>query len=393
MSEYVRPEYTPLFREVQETIAGYLNADPQISAKHIEFFPEAKLDIDFEVKKALGQQGIVGVVNTLKGTFAGHDGCTNAWQIEAEVDVIENPPVRRAQLKKMGLSTGTVSDILDWIQESLGGPSSPTFAKFNPVSQEIGQNNGLVVGRSIMRTLVLADTSAVISTENQWVCPYALQQDLSALAAQVEGIEYDISGKADISDLANYLPISGGTMFGTIGFSPDSDWEHDLGYKLIQLNPTGEDWQALFGVNDDNGQPYVAHNGSETGSGAYHQYSWKLWFPDENGTLATQEWAQSEISGKVDASYLSAYLPLSGGETTGTVTVPQLSASSSVVVGDPNIGSLGPNETGQHLSGVVITDGGVLDLQGKWITDNTWHKVSIDPTGRIIQFRFEGLPL
>ena len=79
MSEYVRPEYTPLFRETQGIIADYLNSDPQISAKQIEFFPEAKLDIDFEVKKALGQQGIVGVVNTLKGTFAGHDGCTNAW--------------------------------------------------------------------------------------------------------------------------------------------------------------------------------------------------------------------------------------------------------------------------------------------------------------------------
>lgn len=190
MSEYVRPEYTPLFRETQGIIADYLNSDPQISSKGIEFFPEAKLDIDFEVKKALGQQGIVGVVNTLKGTFAGHDGCTNAWQIEAEVDVIENPPVRRAQLKKMGLSTGTVSDILDWIQESLGGPSSPTFAKFNPVSQEIGQNNGLVVGRSIMRTLVLADTSAVISTENQWVCPYALRSELSALYEEIA----DISG-------------------------------------------------------------------------------------------------------------------------------------------------------------------------------------------------------
>lgn len=328
MSEYVRPEYTPLFRETQGIIADYLNSDPQISSKVIEFFPEAKLDIDFEVKKALGQQGIVGIVNTLKGTFAGHDGCTNAWQIEAEVDVIENPPVRRSQLKKMGLSTGTVSDILDWVQESLGGPSSPTFAKFNPVSQEIGQNNGLVVGRSIMRTLVLADTSAVISTENQWVCPYALRSEisglydeLSSLSAQVQNIDYDISGKADLSALANYLPLSGGTMFGTIGFSPEADWEHDLGYKLIQLNQTGEYWQMLFGVNDDNGQPFVAHNGSETGSGAYHQYTWKLWFPDENGTLATKEWAYGELSGKVDSNDLSAYLPLSGGQINGNLSV------------------------------------------------------------------------
>lgn len=227
MSEYVRPEYTPLFREVQDTIAGYLNADPQISAKHIEFFPEAKLDIDFEVKKALGQQGIVGVVNTLKGSFAGHDGCTNAWQIEAEVDVIENPPVRRAQLKKMGLSTGTVSDILDWIQESLGGPSSPTFAKFNPVSQEIGQNNGLVVGRSIMRTLVLADTSAVISTENQWVCPYALRQELSALYDEIGELSSELSSIPQTTDVTlssawHLSPWDGDRkMVQELVFSPD----------------------------------------------------------------------------------------------------------------------------------------------------------------------------
>lgn len=100
---------------------------------------------------------------------------------------------------------------------------------------------------------------------------------------------------AYLSDLSDYLSISGGVMYGTIEFSPDSDWEHDLGYKLIQLNPTGENWQMLFGVNDDNGQPYVAHNGSETGSGAYHQYSWKLWFPDENGTLATQEYVNGIV--------------------------------------------------------------------------------------------------
>ena len=41
-----------------------------------------------------------------------------------------------------------------------------------------------------MRTLVLADTSAVISTENQWVCPYALRSELSALYDEVA----DISG-------------------------------------------------------------------------------------------------------------------------------------------------------------------------------------------------------
>lgn len=127
------------------------------------------------------------------------------------MDVIENPPVRRAQLKKMGLSTGTVSDIIDWVQESMCGPSSPTFARFSPVTQEIGEEKGLVVGRSIMRSIVIADVSAVISGGNQWKCPYALEKDLSALAAQVQEIE------GGLSSLDNYLPLSGGTLTGDLG--------------------------------------------------------------------------------------------------------------------------------------------------------------------------------
>lgn len=53
---------------------------------------------------------------------------------------------------------------------------------------------------------------------------------------------------AYLSDLSDCLSISGGVMYGTIEFSPDADQE--LGYKLLQLNPTGEYWQALFGVDD-----------------------------------------------------------------------------------------------------------------------------------------------
>lgn len=205
MSDYLRPEYTPLFTQVQDFIADQLNTDPQLSALGIEFLPEHRLDIEYEIKNNLGKQGTVGIVNTLKGTYGGHNGSTNAWEIEAEVDVLENPPVRRAQMKKMGLSAGTTADILDWVQESLCGPSSPTYGKFCAMSQELGEDRGIIVGRSIMKTFAIADVSAVISGENHWVCPYALQSDLSALSVQVADITADIHGDYIEDDEGNRI--------------------------------------------------------------------------------------------------------------------------------------------------------------------------------------------
>lgn len=204
MSDYLRPEYTPLFTQVQDFIADQLNADPQLSALGIEFLPEHRLDIEYEIKNNLGKQGTVGIVNTLKGTYGGHNGSTNAWEIEAEVDVLENPPVRRAQMKKMGLSAGSTADILDWVQESMCGPSSPTYGKFCAMSQELGEDRGIIVGRSIMKTFAIADVSAVVSGEHQWICPYALWSDLSALSGQVQDIVVEIDNKRDKMDLSVY---------------------------------------------------------------------------------------------------------------------------------------------------------------------------------------------
>ena len=204
MSDYLRPEYTPLFTQVQDFIADQLNADPQLSALGIEFLPEHRLDIEYEIKNNLGKQGTVGIVNTLKGTYGGHNGSTNAWEIEAEIDVLENPPVRRAQMKKMGLSAGSTADILDWVQESMCGPSSPTYGKFCAMSQELGEDRGIIVGRSIMKTFAIADVSAVVSGEHQWICPYALWSDLSALSGQVQDIVVEIDNKRDKMDLSVY---------------------------------------------------------------------------------------------------------------------------------------------------------------------------------------------
>lgn len=246
MSDYLRPEYTPLFTQVQDFIADQLNTDPQLSALGIEFLPEHRLDIEYEIKNNLGKQGTVGIVNTLKGTYGGHNGSTNAWEIEAEVDVLENPPVRRAQMKKMGLSAGSTADILDWVQESLCAPSSPTYGKFCAVSQELGEDRGIIVGRSIMKTFAIADISAVVSGEHQWVCPYALWSDLSALQEQVYDLSVDVHGDY-IEDLsANVIYANRTAQYieevanWTDVFYPDDPliWDAENNWWRVDVSPS-----------------------------------------------------------------------------------------------------------------------------------------------------------
>ena len=268
MSDYLRPEYTPLFTQVQDFIADQLNADPQLSALGIEFLPEHRLDIEYEIKNNLGKQGTVGIVNTLKGTYGGHNGSTNAWEIEAEIDVLENPPVRRAQMKKMGLSAGSTADILDWVQESMCGPSSPTYGKFCAMSQELGEDRGIIVGRSIMKTFAIADVSAVVSGEHQWICPYALWSDLSALSGQVQDIVVELDNKRDKMDLSVYdygawsLSEYGWNGYEPRTFDPPVQMERrqividTIGYIWMWITTSEIQPDTYFAISDDNTQAY-----------------------------------------------------------------------------------------------------------------------------------------
>ena len=86
-----------ILEEVQRYVADKLNADPQLSA--CPFLVENRKDIDYEIKNALGRQGIVGLVMTPKATYAGaYMDVGIAWQIdELEIDVVENVTVNRGK--------------------------------------------------------------------------------------------------------------------------------------------------------------------------------------------------------------------------------------------------------------------------------------------------------
>lgn len=194
------PEYQPLFHQVQNFIADQLNSDPQLSSIGLEFLPESQLDIEYEIKRNLGRQGMVGIVNTLKGTYGGHDQDSCAWEIESEIDVVENPTVRRAWLKQNNLSAGTTVDVLNYIQESLCGPASPTYGKFCPVTQEVGEDNGVLVGKAVLKTFAISDVSACVSGESNWHIRYATEADISALWDAVYDVSAELSGSQLVWD-------------------------------------------------------------------------------------------------------------------------------------------------------------------------------------------------
>ena len=140
-----------ILEEVQHYVADKLNADPQLSA--CPFLVENIKEIDYEIKNALGRQGIVGLVMTPKATFAGAYMDTSlAWQLdELEIDIVENVLVNRGK-KDGGYITG--QDAAMRLFDVLCPLSGEGEGKFCPVSLEEGEDGNLIVNKCILKCLV-----------------------------------------------------------------------------------------------------------------------------------------------------------------------------------------------------------------------------------------------
>lgn len=143
-----------ILEEVQHYVADKLNADPQLSACH--FIAENRRDVEFEIKQALGKQGVVGLVMTPKATFAGaYMDVGIAWQLdELEIDIVENVLVNRGK-KDGGYITGQDAAMrLFDVLCPLSGEGEGTFC---PVSYDEGEDGSLLVNKCILKCLVHPD--------------------------------------------------------------------------------------------------------------------------------------------------------------------------------------------------------------------------------------------
>lgn len=195
-----------ILEEVQHYVADKLNADPQLSACH--FIAENRRDVEFEIKQALGKQGVVGLVMTPKATFAGAYMDTSlAWQLdELEIDIVENVTVNRGK-KNGGYITG--QDAAMRLFNVLCPLSGEGEGKFCPVSLEEGEDGNLIVNKCILKCLVHVSESEP-EPESTTVARYT---DGSMLKLNLSGTVQDWEvpkklGKADLASVQLGFSVS-----------------------------------------------------------------------------------------------------------------------------------------------------------------------------------------
>ena len=151
-----------ILQEVQDYVVGKLSADYQLSG-NCTFLAENKKDIDYEIKNALGRQGIVGVVMTPRATYAGkYEDLFLAWTLEElEIDIVENPVVNRG--KKTGYMTG--QDIGMRVFDVLCPLSGDFEGQFCPQTIEEGEDGNLIVNKCVLKALVYGEHGDVPQPE------------------------------------------------------------------------------------------------------------------------------------------------------------------------------------------------------------------------------------
>ena len=132
-------------------MADKLNSDSHFSGR-FSFIPEELKEIDFEIKNALGRQGIVGLIMIPRATFAGNfEDKSLVWQIdELEIDVVENVTVNRG--KRDGYITGQATSMR--LFDVLCPLSGDNVGQFLPVTYEEGEDGNLLVNKCVLKCLV-----------------------------------------------------------------------------------------------------------------------------------------------------------------------------------------------------------------------------------------------
>ena len=180
-----------VFYELQQEICDVLNKSQILTANNVEFIPENRCDIDYQIKNSLKKQGIACVCLTPNARYLGHTGTNSAYQLDdLTLQIVEYTPINRAK-NQPSVITGL--DLANYCAEILAGPNSVIgFGNINTKSIEQGEDNGLLVTKAIFQTALTNGQQPIIYV------PFVTKEELSA------AIE-DLSATVD-SRLSNIQP-------------------------------------------------------------------------------------------------------------------------------------------------------------------------------------------
>lgn len=132
---------------VQSEICDRLNA---VLSSDCVFLPEQLLDIEYNIKKNLGRQGIVGLCHVPKLEYSGkYEDQSNVWQMTFELAVVENPTVNRGRQ-----GARTALDVAMECQQILCPQFGSGEGTFNPQTVETGEDQGVLVTKFQFQALV-----------------------------------------------------------------------------------------------------------------------------------------------------------------------------------------------------------------------------------------------
>ena len=178
------------------------------------FLSENSLDIEYQIREALNKQGLACLVMTPKATYQGHNGIQQTFTCdELTIQIVENPIINRARLKKAGLEHGTCLDVAKQASDRLAGPQGGYFGQFTTKRIQESESGGLLVCTATFGCTVYERLDAVLSGDlsGKWVeVPFVRTSELS------DYIDDYLS--AHMPAVEGYLPLSGGNISGDITF-------------------------------------------------------------------------------------------------------------------------------------------------------------------------------
>ena len=214
MSEQPLSAYN-VFHELQQNICDIMNKSQVLKDSNIEFIAENRLDIDYQIKESLKKQGMAAVVMTPNATYLGHNGTSEAYQLDdLTIQFVEYTPINRAK-NKASVVTGL--DLANYTSEILGGPNSVIgFGKLCPKGIEQGEDSGLLVTKLTFRTYIEnGDTGPIIYV------PFVTKDEMEQYVGDGK-LTFTKNGKEigqftanQKTDISVELPNDGG-LWGTI---------------------------------------------------------------------------------------------------------------------------------------------------------------------------------